>query len=411
MEKLTISQICTGCNKLTIPKFTSEHTGIGKKVYNETLVIVIDCSGSTNNSDRGCKGSRFSRSMLFSGEPKNQEENSDKNPEENANNEEETKIIIAAECEGIMYVLMEYCKLYNMCCPVYVIPFSSNYKVLNFTIHNNQELYDQVISGLGMLPYEGGGTNLLFPIKYIFEDLPGNDHLDIILATDGQPDNKAEVIAKLSEKQKRPFSIFVIGAGSISESAGNMRVLSRFGNYVRSSSIHCSSECDIDYLVSIANLSTSEIGSYCGAFGNYSELVDAAQKYIEKQQTELFVPKVCYKVKLDNNLTGELSSEVIMDLNLQKCVLTKTRYGYYLITQQWQLAINPEKTENIPDYFSCKKFSDSLNQINEKTQIIQLDNLSQLTLEIIFGDYKLYPAMTPMYELRIREIIKINPTI
>lgn len=266
--KTTISKICIETQSLSFPDFSSKHEGNGKPNYNHDIVCLLDTSGSTDNShNRGSRGSRFS--------PRR----SDTDPQ--------TKIIIAAECEGVVTVMMEYMTRYDMTgVSVSLILFSSNYVIHKFTILSNREFYDRLIK-IGDLEYEGGGTNLFTPLESVFNEESIQKPLDIIIATDGQPENKSETV-KLLTNTHVPFSLFIIGAGSISGSTDESLVINRddrLNNRFSQLAKGSGSECDLKYLMDLVTLSNSNNSGYCGAFKDYSELIVAINKYLDNQDT------------------------------------------------------------------------------------------------------------------------------
>ena len=416
---------------LRIESFGPDYDGNLKPKFSpQQLVIILDNSGSTNNKHGGSRRG-------------NQQFESDPNVEPQS----PTPEIIIAECEGVCILLLEYMRAYDMTgTTIHLIPFSSLYSVLKFTIESNIDLYQKLITQIDILfNYEQGGTNLLSPINYVSDKILSETlHTHIILATDGQPESKQEVLNVLNNI-KSNFSIFVIGAGSIQESIGSktrscangivnprdhqsdtvqlnplllsltlvqltdsklMRTIISKPDLMKLTEppVRANTsglECDIEYLEQIAYAKTAKFGFYAGAFGDYSVLKGAVGEWLEAHLHTN--KKVIYRVVLDNGICAPLPSTVSDALALHSAVLIKTQYGYYLITSYWQIAIDSSKTPNIPDFLEC----DPVNPIMQMDYGILKDVKPQRDLIINLGSMSATPLLDSDGFYRIRQISKI----
>ena len=420
VKSRTIANSCTGYNKLAFPNFTPEHENSDKKpTCTNNIIILIDVSGSTNN-DGSCT-TRNSRC------PQIDDESSSSDPDSQAvPPKAHTKKIIAAEVEGVANLLMQYLKRYNMRCErIDIIVFSSRYHlVTDLSIQTNKDIYDNLICKLGELPYECGGTNLASPLEFILTTrLDPARITDIILATDGQPQDKERTIGLLTKNHKCPFNLFIVGAGSIRESAGMGRCTSFFGtncqlfpsrdseNPTEANRLavgNSYSECDKEYLIKLSSLPASMISMYCGAYQDYEDLIDGANQYIDMQLAATTFDKVNYKVKLDKGM-GDIDSNIKNALSNGLCVFSKTQYGSYLYTNQWQMRIQDQT--DLPEFLCAKEFVSTNGIITNETDFTTIVKLPSNRNEIIikFGDHELIPDLIPGDKkwFRIRVVSKI----
>lgn len=380
----TIAQTCTGTQVLSFPQFTSEHEGNGNQKYTHDIVCFLDTSGSTNNNGMR-RGTRFDCS--------------------DSDSEPKTKIIIAAECEGIVTVMMEYMRRYNMNGVSFsLILFSSSYNIQKFEIESNRSFYE-LLTKIGDLEYEGSGTNLLTPLKHVFNAESVYKPLDIIIATDGQPENKSETV-KLLTNIHIPFSLFVIGAGSISDSTKESLILNRddriHGRFTQLAK-GMGSECDLKYLMDLITLSNSNNSGYCGAFKDYSDLKVAINKYLDNQ--DKIGDIYGYSVKLDDGWTS-LPWEVNTELNNGNFVLAKTKYGHYLYNQNWQLAIadNSDCSSDLPQFYGTKVITVNDHEITQQTNLTDMCQLIDSNTVITISDFMISPALTDRGFARIRHV-------
>ena len=179
---------CVGENVLTIPQYHDEFDGFNKCRFGAQLFILLDCSGSTRcQSGYDRHGGKLEGSV-------------------------NTKVIIAAECEGIMWTLMSFIKNYDMTgTTLKFITFASNHTTYSYNITSNNQLYSDVICRIGDFTLNNGeNTNLYGPLKEVLSNLSSENANYIILATDGQPNNKTQVLEILKEKTESNYLLFII---------------------------------------------------------------------------------------------------------------------------------------------------------------------------------------------------------
>ena len=426
-------------NVMKKPLFTNIHFGRNKPKYvqDQKLVVLLDVSGSTNNNHRRCGIRNLSSDFI------------------NIDNVPVTPPIIIAECEAIALFLMENLLVYDMTDSIFhLIVFSTSFVHKQFKIYSNEHFYETVIMELdNLFNYEMDETNLLEPVKFIFNNIiseNNNIHTQILLATDGQPYDKDEVV-KFLNCQKSQYSIFIIGAGSIQQSIGENQtrscanginnprdylndpkyknLLELHSNMLNLSLLQLTepeilkkiksiqeiikpvqkvttpinrknintSECDKEYLESIAYISTAKFGYYCGAFGDYSVLKNSIKEWLIAHSAHN-IQKSTYKVVLDNGTFGSLTNETNRALQNNNVVIVKSEFGHHLITTKWQLAISSKK--NIPDFF--------IIEMPDQLKILGFDEMKSQPLNKIQIDYfSINPLLTSKGWYKIRRIVKI----
>jgi hypothetical protein len=398
-----IKDICVEENKLTIPQYyTDQHDGSNKPRFEGQLFVLLDCSGSTRAQlgfDR--QGNKIGGSH--------------------------TKIIISAECEGIMWSLMSFIKNYDMTGTILtLITFGTDHTAYPYKITSNYQLYNEVICKIEDIPINnGGGTNLYNPLKVALSNLSADNINYIILATDGQPNDKTPVLEILKEKIDSTYHLFVIGAGSIQESIGTasfMRVMDHSTRILDKKSQPSTitvkretnrSECDKQYLESLVNLSTAKCSLYTGAYGDYQDLKESAEIFISECQ-KLQQSKKGYRVMLDGGKYVEYSNDITCAIDQNQAVLTKIGQTHYMITQTYQIAIDPSPT--LPDYMIstqlpkfCLCENDSHVDFNgtfDPDYEILANLKFQKQIYIRFEMLGLIPSLTPSGFLRIRTVKK-----
>ena len=325
----TIGDIVT----LTIPAFLEFHQSAGKPSYNRHIVILLDCSRSTNNSG----GRRIMEQE-----------------------EKKTPIIIEAECNATIDVLMKYIEHFDMtgCC-IHFIVFSSTFETRSYQISKNEDVY-QIVNDIGPMKYEQGNTILLAPLQHAFGLVPVENQLDVILITDGECQDKNEVLNFLTERQQTPNYI-IIGTGSIGDSMGTRRIRS-FGG--RESSIQNVSanpngvvldvselprvnqrggkqECDIEYLLKLATLKQAKSSRYVGAYGDNSEARNAMDQFCCEQKFAQF------RIMLDNKKWWDYPADVNESLSVGNIVMVKLNGTHYLVSPNVQIAV---EGNDLPDF-------------------------------------------------------------
>ena len=312
-----------------------------------------------------------------------------------------------------------------------LVPFSSSFWVYESDLKSNEQLCELINEKFDEIPYEGGGTDLVKPFDYLekvyFEQI--TDSL-VILATDGQPNDKNgvfDIIARNCDK----FDLIVIGAGSIGINATNdlcfrgrnastinpstikqlveigalsvetLNVIQEIGDRNRNSitnsnpMTHSSSECDIEYLKKLVNNNNSD-ALYVGAYKDYADL---------KRDMKLYLDIICDNNKVSKKFCVELDNlnaeyDIFVQTALhsgQFIVITNPNKNVYLITHQWQIAIENPFGSNLVDYCVIDRVESSFdnlvdldyetvqeikpNQINGKIKLIKT-NQEELTSSI-----------------------------
>lgn len=268
----------------------------------ENICIIIDVSGSTNNSNNR---DRF---------------DTDISPINEIIVEQKTKIIVLAELEGVANFLCSLMTRFDLTgVNLSIKSFSTNfYDCYRQEIESNMHLFESVIRVFDeLIIYECGSTDLHKVLTNVFSLY--TEEFQMILATDGQPNNKKMTFDFLKSTQV-PFNLVVIGAGSIQENIstryfymtrndiGQMerrlidstlsRAESDWLQSVVPSISNIVSECDMEYCQSLVELSKTH-GLYMGAYGDYSNIREITLNYIDI--LDIFDAK--FVVRLGNDLT------------------------------------------------------------------------------------------------------------
>jgi len=422
---------------LIIVPFSSDYDSVNKpKFAPQKLVIVLDDSGSTNNTFHGT-GTRGQPTGTPAIQPVDK-------------TKPITPPIIIAECEGICTIMIEYMRLFDMAgTEIWLIPFSTKFQVIKFVPESNLHLYTGLLKRLDLIDYEGGNTRLFPPMEYICNHILNDiNHTHVILATDGRADEQHRVI-NLLNNIKSKWRFFIIGAGSIQKSIGSdgsnicqtrscvngivcprdhtgtiaiapellnltpvqltdktfvAKIMSGskqpdiFRPPIRSGS--SDSECDAQYLEQLAYIGTAEIGYYSGAFGDYQVLRKSAVEYLTAILS--IDKKSAYKVLLNDGQHGSLPNIVSDLLCNHTVVLCKTEFGYYIITTKWQIAIKPVTFPNDVTAIGFNKLDDKLYGL----EYDMLKNSIPLT-KVQIGDISCIPLVDFGGFYRIRRIVQI----
>lgn len=327
----------TDCDKYACPLFIKSNTLI-KPGFNK-IIVIIDVSGSTDNAG-GSFGTRFA--ALTQSKTKTK-----------------TKIIIMAELEGVANHLVQMMGVYDLTGIQFIVyAFSTlTIKCHSSKIISNENMYDDVLTNLDThVEYQCGGTDLNMAVKTAFAEVAFTDRIELIIATDGQTENADSTFNELTMKGN--FNLFVIGAGSISDSlesdSSNRRGMylnqvqsTRNGLTVKNETpiimSASSSECNLLYLQQLAQTAPFK-GTYCGAYGDYVDMIEASKEY-------LIVSRIEFKVVLgggshDSPVLGVLDRRIQQPLLEKKSCLIKTSYGYYIMISSdgvngIQMAVEP----------------------------------------------------------------------
>jgi len=308
--------------------------------------IIIDVSGSTI-ADANCSG-RFSRGMIPVRET----------PDDPTNTKPKTKVIIIAELEGVAHYLLKMMERYDLSgIVVQIYSFSSHVFVCyDAKIKSNEGLYQDVVIRLDdLIIFEGSGTDAYIALKKALSE--DDTSIELCIATDGRDENP-KVVRKILRTVIGRVRLFVIGAGSISgansnDSRGcfvrnrqhsiNGDVCSRLDDLqslnsdlsLSQSPSSNSGQCNLGHLQSLAKQMVFG-GSYCGAYGDYTDLKAAAEDYFNLEINE-------YSVVLDQGL-GKLSELCQTSLSKGISCFTNTAFGYYIVTPEFQIGVVPEES-------------------------------------------------------------------
>jgi hypothetical protein len=259
-----------------LPEFNS-----GEKSENiwERIVVLIDVSGSTNNNNGRCdRGGR--------GLPE-----TDSNIENNI-----TKPIIIAELEGVSHVLAKLANEFNITNTLFEFySFSSNLHMVTKTNMNSTQIYSYAKNLTKYVVPEFNGKNTYTSLESVFRDVPRVPTL-LCLATDGQPtDHSKDDVIELMNLVKELYvdsrlDHIIIGAGSIMKSNGviaSRTVTRKSGrNNYEDTRIEGHSECDLTFLHRLVDTSTN-IGTYLPSYGDYKELLNEMNIFVECVQQDL----------------------------------------------------------------------------------------------------------------------------
>lgn len=378
-------------------KFTSKE----KARFNK-LALLIDCSGSTNNSYGNIRTRMFSPPT----------------EEKTENVEIKTKIIIFAELEGTAHHVMNVMSRFDLSgVEVSIHSFSDNvFECYRGKIASNDQFYSDIIQKLdAIVMYQYAGTILAPALEKVFDQITPSDKVEFVLTTDGQASDKQEALKYLDGLEKQ-FNIVVIGAGNIQQSLGtnrgiykrdpnrpDQRTLVTDGRNVTTVTVTpintgTNSECDLDYLQKLAQAGKM-YGTYFGAFGDYSVLNEASNEYINLSNEP---KRDTYKVLLENGY-GDLPEKVLDALNEGKCCFDQTPYGDYIFTPKWQVCVEKRSAGlafikgemNHPDFKSSTDYEVMYNMLyNEKRK------------EVMIGKEGFTLVKTKENLLRVRKIVK-----
>jgi len=386
-------------------KFTKELSSSNKNncPYAE-IWIVLDCSGSTRNFDGGDGGglSRVSQIQPNIETPLIT-----------------TKPIILAEIDGVSHTLELLMSRFNMSnVKLVLLPFSTSYSIWECEIESNEKLCALINKDFINIPYEGGCTELVPPLKHL-ERACSNSKSKIlsIIATDGQPSNKTGALAIVKNIRKK-CDLIVIGAGSIGTGActdlcfrgrnvanidpaklqtlvaigavsnATLNVIQDVANrkraIVNSGGSIGHSECDINYLKEMVNDSEASASLYVGAYKDYSELKSDVKSFLDVICDTTTTKK--FGIKLNDQM---IWYDDVIQFALhggQFAVFREPiRSDYYLVTPQWQMAIQNPFGNNQVDICviaEVKSGFDKLTELNYTTvwKIILTELNNKITL-------------------------------
>lgn len=363
------------------------------------LTIIVDVSGSTWNP--GGRGGRRSSRSRFSTETQ---------PEEDTLSQ--TKVIILAELEGIAWHLVNMCNHYNLS-GVKLVIYAFSTHVVNChekIITSNDEIYEHVVKNLDkIVKYEEKGTDLSLAMTTAFSAFCPDDKVEIILATDGQPQDKDSVITFLTQTSAT-FNLFVIGAGSIQESLGSGRGLCvrrgdrlqcyRNGEEISTDNFvaidNSYSECDLKYLTDLI-VTVKGKGLYVGAYQDYTDLIKASKEYLD-----VLINWDIFQVKLDKSLVT-LPDNVNQALTNGKSCYLKTQYGDYVYTPDFQLRVKP-----IESTFFMGEIRHPHIKDTTKHDDICDSSFKGVTRYLYMSNNELTLDLTENHRLRIRPVIKVS---
>lgn len=343
--------------------FTQKMVGTGKPNCPFPVIIcLIDTSNSTDNFNPTTDGYDPSLSIA----------RNDKLDLSRMDCALATKPIIMAEIECVMHALEELMTLFNMKnVKLVLIPFSQTFSVFEHVAESNGSLCTCINSNIWNLPYDKHTTHLVNPIKYLEQNyfLPNTRNLCIV-ATDGQPEEKAQVL-KLIDQNRKFFELIVIGAGSIGLFAHNTLTFRgqnvmdidfkginklvttgeisaddvRFMEKIRDKNLQniqkgkLDTECDYYFLKSLGGL-------YVGAYGDYSDAILDINNYLQlltraTALTPQIVNNTDEKQFCSMGTDGPIRYDNFIQnaLNNGSYAVSMTNGEGYLITPKWQVAI------------------------------------------------------------------------
>jgi hypothetical protein len=359
----------------------------------DEFCIVLDTSGSTNNTG----GGRFGRRM---------------DPIDDASAGAcaiaipvRTKPIYIAEMEGLSQMLAYLSNKFDLKGKHFKIAsFDSNCKVaFNETLQSSDDLYDFACVVGSKLEKQFGSTNLTGAILETVSDFTKNTLL--IILSDGRPDNAMTVIERMDyinsmfKKNNKKLYVFTVGAGSISNSVGgtpssySFRGFRNTGlkNETALKSLSSSGgECDKKFLEFISE--KGFFGSYAGTYGDYSDLKKSFAQYLGYIQTFKQMKQKPWTVKLGGNLV-ELQKPVqqaIESLRLSGrdyALIFDEQRGYYIYSfgdgnEPYQMHVEPvegyhSEIDYVPDENITVCFPENIT-INDKQHFLLYSTVSDV---------------------------------
>jgi hypothetical protein len=338
---MSISQyLSTLPNQKYQPVLHSDITGTLKCPY-QKLIVLFDVSGSTINI----------------GISRRRETHYIDNDIEN-----KTKFILLAELEGLASYLNEMSKIFDLTgVELLIWSFSTSHqKCFQQIIQNNQHLNSIILGFSEFINLERQGTNLLQVLETSFSEINDEINFHLIIVTDGQPEQKLNVIDFLKTSLKN-FDITTIGAGSIKDSIGGQcryHYNRKIGDSVqvnddiqteylsleklKQTRFGGSNECDMSFLIDVMTTSKTN-GSYCPSYGDYSSLRKSAFEFFESLDfSEKIYPS--FRTILDHGLSDKLNKKITNKMMTENQILAKTDFGWYLFKNdkkyQFQLKVS-----------------------------------------------------------------------
>lgn len=314
--------------------------------FADRVSVLIDTSGSTNNTGGRTGGGRFRNGVFKS--------------------ESGTDPIISAEIKGTIHYILEMMSTYDLTNVVFQFySFSSCvYLAGECVVDTHENLFEFLKKLVCTINYEFRDTNLMAGLNRVCGDELAQYKSHIVIATDGQPNTGGDTSAILNFLKSLPEIIYgnitmaLIGAGSIQiaqgggsgfRSTGGRNATSKFlistvpdAMDINQFRTHLfgptgggNSECNINFLVEIMNMMKSS--AYLPAFGDYSELVKTAKDYFGNTQDHASLRN--YKVVLENGSTLlPVGVQVALKTNNVVIQYINNR-GWYMFSKKWQLAL------------------------------------------------------------------------
>lgn len=280
------------------------------KCPHDRLTFVIDTSGSTNDTGNGLRSHH--RGLI------------------DATTTSTTPCIIIAEMNGLVKTMQEYANKFEIKdVELVFICFSDNILCKSIILNNSEDLYKFACDiKLHVIP-EFGGTNTLEAVKRAFDDRTIVNTL-FVIATDGKPTssdtkNIIDYMKETYDKYNRNeciLDVLVIGAGSIMQSTGLTRSISRH-------SYNGGGQCNIGFLNELKQHAT--IGVYLPACTDFHELHEALRDYF--REIENGIKNLTWKVRLDTsviNLPQHINNKLVKVRSAGHILVDKTSFGTYL---------------------------------------------------------------------------------
>lgn len=373
-----------------IPETPNQKKG---KLSVNKIFSFLDCSASTNNSNRFSAGGQTQsrnapQSQPFPNMQALTRHDALSMVHTKTKQDTPTKMIIHMIVEGVkrwFEALMENYDLTGV--TVLLCMFSSNNWIYKYKVTDNLSLIRALNRDIFMMPYEGAGTNLLGALKNVIQWVTPKKHKNIfMLATDGQSDDNSGVLKFIEEKVWSNYFPIIIGAGSVGEGSPSVnmsfdgesidnvnqfitRAKTRFcvnyemelglrkvqdtrASYNKQPIFSCK-ECDSQYLRQLMGPD----GVYTGSYQDCKDLCNMAKLSIEfAVNSGILIEEITEKYACSNGKTyfEPYPDEIQRNLLNGKAVLATFNHGQYLIVpgpEPFQIAISYQEGKNIPvDY-------------------------------------------------------------
>lgn len=371
-----------------IPETPNQKKG---KLSVNKIFSFLDCSASTNNSNRFSAGGQTQsrnapQSQPFPNMQALTRHDALSMVHTKTKQDTPTKMIIHMIVEGVkrwFEALMENYDLTGV--TVLLCMFSSNNWIYKYKVTDNLSLIRALNRDIFMMPYEEAGTNLLGALKNVIQWVTPKKHKNIfMLATDGQSDDNSGVLKFIEEKVWSNYFPIIIGAGSVGEGSpsvnmsfdgesidninqfvakaktrsnvncemelGLRKVQDTRATYMKQRPMFGHKECDNRYLQQLMGPD----GVYTGSYQDCKDLCNMAKLSIEFAAasgilTEVFSEK--YACTNGKTFYEPYCDEIQRSLQRNEAVLATFEYGQYLIVpgpEPFQLAISFQGKNIIP---------------------------------------------------------------